>query len=471
MPFSNPAPNPSGFIEAGVNAANAAARYKQGLQAAMYQQVQYDQEQEQKRFEAELKLRQDGYVPADQIQQTDSGLKQRSAAPDATPQNTLTDPWNRRWYKPSTPQKGGELTLDQALTKGGERVDENGNIPGSAAPLSTPDAEGNWQNTDLPGTPLRPDQNRVFDTQGGQKFYIPTEQDNLQSKLSTEAANREPRKPEINTKDFSAPVMIDEKGNATEIQLPAGVTRNEKSDKPEKFTYNHYTDDSGRVNITRIGEDGTPQKWDGKQWATLGAGEQLGPKRKDPDAAADSRKSAADQKRIDAQQKSIEALQTKEQAQHELRRAYGQALSTPDGQTVVDPDSKKGFQMTPARRAYYQGKFQKATDMAGVYHSQQQKILGTDQPAQPGAPTRHAQYNPGPATRAAESKNTPTQNSPSASAPQQGPPQRAQQTQGAKKTAAKLPTGHKVGDTVRLRNGTTAKITQVYADGTFDYAQ
>ena len=39
----------------------------------------------------------------------------------------------------------------------------------------------------------------------------------------------------------------------------------------------------------------------------------------------------------------------------------------------------------------------------------------------------------------------------------------------AKQVAQQLPTGHKKGDTVKLKNGNTVKIKQVYADGSFDY--
>jgi hypothetical protein len=175
-----------------------------------------------------------------------------------------------------------------------------------------------------------------------------------------------------------------------------------ESDKPAKYTYNHFTDDSGKVSVTRIGGDEeAPQIWKGGKWTPMGDTETVGAKHKDPDVASalvnehiQERKDAKEQAGRDSAQKVLDGYQVKEQSQHALRSAYGEALSTqPDadgknkGQTwVIDPVTHKEEELTPARRAAYQNEYQRATKLAGAYHDAQQKIIvrqgGDPDPAQ-----------------------------------------------------------------------------------------
>jgi hypothetical protein len=65
-----------------------------------------------------------------------------------------------------------------------------------------------------------------------------------------------------------------------------GIAFRGKPDKPDKYTYNHFTNDAGAVSVTRIGpDDATPEIWKGGKWTALGDAEAIGPKRRDPDAA------------------------------------------------------------------------------------------------------------------------------------------------------------------------------------------
>lgn len=183
----------------------------------------------------------------------------------------------------------------------------------------------------------------------------------------------------------------------------------------------------------------------------------LGPQRKDPDAtaASDARAQAREdrqQAERDRAQNLINTLQTREKEQHQLRSAYGSILAQPiseskeaNGQkvTVIDPDSRREEYLTPSRKAYYQDQYDAATGLRDTYHQQSTKLIkryGGD-----------AGIETFPPDKPAGSVSPATAPAPAPAAP-----------------AKQLPTGHKVGDSVTLKNGKTVKISKINSDGTFE---
>jgi len=134
-----------------------------------------------------------------------------------------------------------------------------------------------------------------------QSLYMPTDQQTLTDKLRTEAAGKEPTR-HIDATAFSAPLLINPAtGQATEIKLPEGVTRNEKAEKPEPYSYQYKDDNEGRVTVIRQKKtaDSVPEAWGGpaKGWQPHDPTAQIGPQRKDPNAPPAERKATAAQLR------------------------------------------------------------------------------------------------------------------------------------------------------------------------------
>lgn len=252
----------------------------------------------------------------------------------------FSDEFGRQWLTPApkpeaTPQQGF-TDLHSALNEGAQtvyprfKVDENWDGQSPRPNVATP--------TGTYG-PNVSDQSRVQQVPGTtQSIYTPTS-------------------------DEKAATKLEQQGRADAA----------KPDKAEKFTYNHFTDDTGKVNVTRIGADGTPELWNGKDWGTMAAGTQLGPKRKDPDALtpaqieadkdrhearanrAEDRQGALSDKNdaaIEKLQGVADALDTKavkpRQRADSLKRNVGAA----NGAMVEDPDGKGGslVKMTPEVR-------------------------------------------------------------------------------------------------------------------------
>jgi len=402
----------AGSASGAANAASAALgtkiRHAQAIQQAMQQQAKQDEEDRIRQFELRLRMQQDGWIPADTPQGgtiAKGGLGSRLDNPAAQgPGQTMADPWGQKWFKPE--QKA--VTPQQSFTDLQSALEHH-------AQVLNPD--GSTFHDPNTGTPVAPPPGRVVQVPGGPKVYFPSDDELAADKDRAErtaAAN--------------------------------------KPDKAERYTYNHSTDAQGNVNITRVGPDQTPEAWNGKEWATLGADNRLAAKQetggyhysdddqgnvhvirdgkevglikgagkaKDNSAAEERRQDRAErieQGRRDRTQRQIETLQIKEQEQHELRRKYGDKLNTPDGEQLIDPDTKKSVTMNAARREQYQRQFERATDMVGVYQAQQRSALRSvnggeqQQPQQPqtqpqqqpqaAAPTRQPQYRPGPMTRA-----------------------------------------------------------------------
>jgi hypothetical protein len=297
-------------------------------------------------FETELKMRKDGYLPYspqrplptnEQGQPTLMQGDGPDVAPngrpaDVDPSQLVTDHFGRNWIAPpvkpdATPEQGF-TNLHTALNEGAEPV----------YPRIQVGADGSETPTGRYG-PNVSDQSRVQQVPGTtQSIYTPTS-------------------------DEKAATKLEQQGRADAA----------KPDKAEKFTYNHFTDDTGKVNVTRIGADGTPELWNGKDWGTMAAGTQLGPKRKDPDALtpaqieadkdrhearanrAEDRQGALSDKNdaaIEKLQGVADALDTKavkpRQRADSLKRNVGAA----NGAMVEDPDGKGGslVKMTPEVR-------------------------------------------------------------------------------------------------------------------------
>jgi hypothetical protein len=113
-----------------------------------------------------------------------------------------------------------------------------------------------------------------------------------------------------------------------------------KPEKPDKYTYNHFTDDRGAVSVTRIGpDDSPPEKWDGKKWAPLEASEAIGPKRRDPDAAPRQKPPSAAQLRMVTKTKADRL----EKAQGAYKKAVAGAIDD-DEKTQAAADLKQEYQ-------------------------------------------------------------------------------------------------------------------------------
>ncbi len=292
-------------------------------------------------FETELKMRKDGYTPySPQRPLPDNSQGQptlmQGGGPDVNPNGRpadvdpsqlVTDHFGRQWIAPpvkpeATPQQG-YTDLHTALNEGAQPV----------YPRVQVGEDGSETPTGRYG-PNVSDQSRVQQVPGtGQSIYTPTSDELAATKL--------------------------------EQQQRADAA---KPDKAEKYTYNHFTGDDGKVNVTRIGADGVPQLWNGKDWGTLAAGAQLGPKRKDPDAMTpaqveadkdrhEARETAAevrrqkDQDRQDAlsdkNDAAIEKLQgqadkldTQSAGHRQRATAYQGRISVPNGELTSDPEGK-----------------------------------------------------------------------------------------------------------------------------------
>ncbi len=134
---------------------------------------------------------------------------------------------------------------------------------------------------------------------------------------------------------------------------------------------------------------------------------QATPAQQESDERFRERQQDQQQRGRDAAQKTIDQLQTREQEQHGKRSAYasvlwsgpidkqtGQPGETPDDATIVDPDDRKQHVMGPALRRYYMDRYQRATDLAGSYHDQQQKIIRQNGGDAKGAPADAAKAAP-----------------------------------------------------------------------------
>ena len=322
-PSPNPAPNPAGFANAAVSAFNDYQTRKEAQQTAAYKAQQQGLKDA---FETELKMREKGYtlVPKDS-----SGLVRRGSL---DPNQIVMDPQGRAWTPTQTAAKP-DATPQQTYS------DTSSLLEKGATPLNyTPADPAAEHAVSPPGG-------------GGQYYRLRTPDESLASKLDTEAAHQAPT---VDTEHFNVPVSINHaKGTVTPLQLPEGVTHNEKPDKPGKYTYNHFTDDNGKLTITRIGpDDATPEMWDGKKWAPVPAAAAIGPKRRDPDEPTPDQKAKDAERRqaiADKFSQKHETLQQQEQEQWALKQQFYDAAHPvdDDGKPVVASDKSPVFVEDP----------------------------------------------------------------------------------------------------------------------------
>lgn len=375
----------------------------QALRTAAAQQQKLQDQQRLEQFNTEIKLRQDGYQPAENPTGgtlNSGGLGQRNPAPDATPGNTIVDPFGRRWYKPQAAQKP-DMTLNEALSKGGQPLDSNGKVflgnSGSELDPNDPAAVGQSLLDRLNQTPNRvtPPDERVVTVENGKKVYIPDEQETEGNKERVDAAKV---KAEHDAQQFTLPDALSSKLE-DHAGLPAGTLKGLSVPRSElRALLTSLADkkaDAKQLLSGYASKAGNPLQLDkttgevSEVQLPAGSKRELTPAQQEAqlrheDAERD-KKEAAQQKTRDAAQKQIDALQGKEQAQHALRQVYGDTLSAigdiPQGKTgtIVDPDTKKSVTITDAnreaRRKYYQSRYEKATDLAQIHQSQQRTIL------------------------------------------------------------------------------------------------
>jgi len=382
-----------GLMESAAAAVNLRAAAARRRAAAASEQLAQQQEHEEKVRQERIKLINEGWV-----QQNASSLDGRPTIMKNGPggdtdlhdrSKTVTGLDGSTWYKPTAEEKTppldntNSIPVGEGLAADLEKAGVHGYSPGERVPhalLGALDAEADRKPKQQEADSK--EQQSVLDKGG-----LPV------SDSGTVAQNLDvPRS------------RMDASGNVTGVGMGTNEAPDERTgsvvdaggkkyylaskqpkrpvEKPEKFAYNHWTDDSGRVSVTRIGADETPEKWNGKAWVPLAAGEQLGPKRRDPDAAggratqlaadrSETRRQAAE----DAAQKQIDSYQKQEQEQHGLRSAYGNALNAKDGDKVVDPRTGQTVAMNAARRTYYRQKYDAATEQVGRLQDTQRKLI------------------------------------------------------------------------------------------------
>jgi hypothetical protein len=181
-----------------------------------------------------------------------------------------------------------------------------------------------------------------------------------------------------------------------------------KADKPPKYTVNHYVNDAGALTLTRIGagDDATPEKWDGKNWVPLGAGEAIGPKKRDPDAAPRQKPATAASLRSIANAKKRE-----EQAAFEEWRKNVKVAYKPDDISEANAALKKRLQANEETFAQDLGRAQhqdlEPSNWVDTFEPDPKSVIGSPartnpelfKPAQPapgrgGAPAQRTTASP-----------------------------------------------------------------------------
>lgn len=343
---------------------SAAASLLNGLNAAANQHAQLLQQQQrdqaaaaQRQLENELQLNAKGAIPAEVIGQGPNGMKTRTPNPSAAGEGqTVQEPYSgKKYYIPTDKEKGSSFVPAGGLADALKGAGWDGKSPitpehshsimqalNEAQPKDEPyDVDTSGKFLDAQGNPRaaiigkKSKTVKFLDMPDGGTFAPP------------EKAPKAPRT-RVDLEHFSSPISVNEDtGDITPLKLPAGV-------KPQA----------------------TPAQQDTAQ--------RFREREADRQDARATRQEDQQQRGRDAAQKQIDIFNTKETEQHEKRAAYGQILSQANSKskesksqrvTVIDPDSKQEVELTPARRAYYQQKYQKATDLAGQYGQQSKKLI------------------------------------------------------------------------------------------------
>jgi hypothetical protein len=188
--------------------------------------------------------------------------------------------------------------------------------------------------------------------------------------------------------------------------------------------------------------------------------------------ARDNRKTEADQRRADEQAKveeqfarQHEAAGVKKESMQSMAQGYWDSAQTAPEGTYFPPRLINGIVVPgPATRMPSKGP---------DYEARQKELATTAKGFEKTAATHQGTQERIEKARGWGKFAAPAQTAPTtpAAQPAQKPaqPTAAQAAPAAKQVAKQLPTGHKVGDTVKLKTGKTVKIKQIYSDGTFDY--
>jgi hypothetical protein len=339
--------------------------------AALLRQQQLDQQTlAQREFENSLRLNTQGAVPADieggGTGKPGGGFKTRTPNPAAQGEGqTIIDPVSgKRFYIPTAAEKE-ERSLNDTNSfvphgQLGAMLESAGHAPGKrmkpadshslmmalneAAPKDEPfdiDTSGKFQ--DAGGKPVpviigkKTGKVRLLDLSGVGADQTPQGTEPLPGGSFDlgQAMSQFP----FASPQQQPPAQPAQRGAARPaggvgFQLP------EKAAKPDKYTYNHFTDDRGAVSVTRIGpDDSIPEKWDGKKWVPLEASEAIGPKRRDPDAAPRQKPPSAAQLRMVTKTKADRL----EKAQGAYKKAIAGAIDDSE-KTQAAADLKQEYQ-------------------------------------------------------------------------------------------------------------------------------
>jgi hypothetical protein len=399
------------------------------LDDAAAQQQKLDEQRRQKEFSDELEIRKAGGVPWEPPAMPPDEEDPTGWLKKNTPANLIVAPNGKRYALPDKTQPTAAQQATQAhqgtedlltmLNRGGQPVAPNGTVnQNTDIPRTAVNASGQEDPGARIGPPSGinvpvPDQSRVV-AAGGKQLYMPTEGEKSQQESrikARDAGNKEEAEgwvlPDSVARHYAKTAGIPETdivGKKVPHSVVEDAFKKAADTKTPKFAYSHFTDHEGRVNVTRIGDDGIPQKWDGRQWATMGANERIGPKRKDPDAPAASKANPAQLRLI---------TEKKASALREAEKKYSAAVG-PAG-LAITPEDKQGAA----------GELAKDKQAAQDEYEESLAALGY--------PTQHFSYGsqnvqPNAATPPATAGKTGPA-APSA-APPAGPPQRAQQTPG-----------------------------------------
>jgi hypothetical protein len=322
--------------------------------------------------------------------------------------------------KPEKPPAGAALTLNEALSKGGQQPDARGQVYLGTLPPLVPG---------LPSQPLSaaPPPDRLFPVAGGGRMYIPSEEAQQADKDRAEAAKGQRaaanKKAEEEAKNYSLPDEV-----AAQVEANAGLkpgTLQGKTYSKDQWDQIFKIERKPQAAHIVANDEGDVAALDPSTGKILWTAKGVGKKGKDTEGVlADQRiqdaKEKADQARRDRIHKQANDLEAKEHAQWNLAATYDTLLSQPDvdkdgiATRVPLPGSEsKATVALKTFRAKFTEKRDAAKKQAQMYLDQKRKLL-----ASAGVDVGQPQADA------------------SQSAPAQGPPQRAQQTQGAPAAAA-----------------------------------
>lgn len=338
----------------------------------------------QRAFENDNQLRAQGGVPA-QVYASGNPAPSRPTlmTPEANPAAnndwaTVTDPQGQSWKVPNASQKeeAGLNDTNSFVPTGqlGDMLEKAGRKKG--ARIKNTDSHSILQalNESQMDEPYDIDTSGKFQDSDGKPAAVMIGRKTGNVKilnLSGSGSQAEGGKP--GAKPPAQPVAA-QPASAFSFVLPDKT----KADKPAR-TRIDTTNFSQPLSINEDTNEITPLKLPPGVRRTMSPAQEAANARR---ADAKSETEEKNQQAVrDRGQVAINALQTKEEEQHQLRGAYGKALAQPskdaNGQkvTVIDPLSRQEEFLTPARRADYENRYNKATALRDNYRAQSVKLI------------------------------------------------------------------------------------------------